>query len=58
MKLDFPGQHSDSLQIADWGLRNADLKARSQETEVRRKRTEKIFFTYWMLAADYLINWI
>ena len=26
MKLDFTGQHSNSLEIADWGLRNADLK--------------------------------
>ena len=32
MKLDFSGQHSNSLLIADWGLRNADLKTRSQET--------------------------
>jgi len=26
MKLDFQGQHSDGLQIADCGLRNGDLK--------------------------------
>ena len=42
MKLDFPGQHSNSVLIVDWGLRNEDLEARSQESVDYWQAAEKL----------------